>query len=298
MSTSASPNDRSLRRAFLLVLLAYLAALGTAWAVGGALRGQHPFAVAAWADLAATLVVFVFSLAFNNSSFYDIYWSVAPVPIVLYFAFHPSASGDPVRRALLVLLVTAWGARLTWNWVRTWQGLQHEDWRYVDLRQKTGVWYWVVSLTGLHLFPTLIVLLACVPLYPACTWHLKSFNALDILATLVTGGAIAVEALADQELYEFRRQSPHFGAVLERGLWRWSRHPNYFGEMSFWWGLALFGLAAGAYSFWTLAGAAAITAMFVFITIPMIERRMLGRRPAFIERMRRVSMIVPWPPKT
>ncbi|HEX2573936.1 MAG TPA: DUF1295 domain-containing protein [Polyangia bacterium] len=297
MSTTASPNDRSLRRAFLLVLIAYLVALAVAWAVAWVLRGHHPLAIVAWADLAATLVIFVFSLAFDNSSFYDIYWSVAPVPIVLYLAFHPDAGGDPIRRALLVLLVTAWGVRLTWNWIRTWQGLQHEDWRYIDLRHKTGAAYWLVSFTGLHLFPTLIVLLACVPLYPASTLRLTSFNALDLLATLVTGGAIALEALADQTLYEFRRQSPPAGAILDRGPWRWSRHPNYLGEMGFWWGLALFGLAARAPVLTTIAGAASITAMFVFITIPMIERRMLARRPAYAERIRRVSMVVPWPPK-
>ncbi|MEZ4374006.1 MAG: DUF1295 domain-containing protein [Polyangiaceae bacterium] len=87
------------------------------------------------------------------------------------------------------------------------------------------------------------------------------------------------------------------GRVLERGLWSWSRHPNYFGEMMFWWGLALFGLAGNAAAWWAVSGALAITLMFRLASIPMMEKRMVERRPGYEQVRARVSMLVPWPPK-
>lgn len=284
-------------RDFKWIGIAYAVALAAALGAGAWVDWQHPLAVALAADVAGTLAIFAFSVAFNNSSFYDAYWSAAPPPIALYFIWcaPPEASG--LRQLVVFALVSWWAVRLTWNWARGWGGLQHEDWRYVDLRRSSGGAYWLVSFVGLHLLPTLQVFLACLALYPALVAGTRPFGGLDLLAAAVTGGAIWLEMRADIELRRFRLTRPPAEAILATGVWAWSRHPNYFGEISFWWGLWLFGLAAAPAYWWTVIGPVAITLMFRFASLPLIETRMLSRRPAYAERQQRVSMVIPWPPR-
>ncbi|HEX7598570.1 MAG TPA: DUF1295 domain-containing protein, partial [Polyangia bacterium] len=137
--------DPHLGRDRARVALAYALALGAALAVGWSLRGRHPILVAALADLAATLVVFGFSVRYDNSSFYDPYWSVAPLPIAVYWAIAGEAA-PTLRQFLIILLVALWGVRLTGNWVARWRGVGDEDFRYREIRQKTGRMYWPASL--------------------------------------------------------------------------------------------------------------------------------------------------------
>jgi steroid 5-alpha reductase family enzyme len=282
---------------YAIVGFAYVVALLVASAVVQAVPASwHPLASLALADTAATLAVFVFSRAYDNTSVYDPYWSVAPVAIAGWLALGPGAArGLDARGALILTLVAAYGARLTWNWVRGWAGLTHEDWRYVGLREQTGRAYWLVSFAGLHFFPTVMVYLGCLPLYAALVEPSAPFGALDVLATAVTALAIAVEGVADNQLRAFRRTAPA-GAICDVGLWSWSRHPNYFGELSVWVGLWLFGAAAGA-PWWTGCGAAAMVVLFLGASIPMAERRSLARRPHYAEHQRRVSKLLPWPPR-
>jgi steroid 5-alpha reductase family enzyme len=254
-------------RSFLWVLAAYLAGLAAAFAaVRWVGPGASPLAVVAWADLAATLAVFVFSVIANNSSVYDPYWSVAPLVIAPWIAVAVGSGASTARQVLVVALVSAWGLRLTYHWTRNFTGLHHEDWRYVEFRQKVGRLYWLVSLAGLHLFPTVQVYLGCIPLLPALTSP-RPLGPLDALATLVTLGAVLVEAIADEQLRGFRRAKRGEDELMASGLWAYSRHPNYFGEVSFWWGLYLFALAADPAAWWTGAGALSITLMFALLTI-------------------------------
>ncbi len=281
---------------------AYAVAFAAAVATAVLLEGAHPLWIALAADVVATRVVFGFSLACDTSSVYDPYWSVAPVPLAIYFALQPLAAAalDTGRAALVLVLVSAWAVRLTYNFLRGWGGLDHEDWRYVDIREKTGRAYWPVSLLGIHLFPTLMVFAGCLPIYAAFTSGTRPLNLLDALAAAVTIAAIAIEAIADAQLRRFRLRTdrrPH--EILDSGLWAWSRHPNYFGEMLFWWGLWLFALAAGPGNAWTVAGAAAITLMFHVVSLRLLEARMLERRPHYAAHVRSVPAFVPyrWPRK-
>ena len=282
-------------KAFAWIAVAYATALAVALATGAWLDLASPLWTAFWADLAATLVVFGFSLAFRNSSFYDAYWSVAPIAIAAYWLGVASPEVPPLRQGVVAALVLAWGVRLTANWARGWQGLHHEDWRYVDLQRKTGRAYWLVSFSGLHVIPTLWVFGGCLALYPALAVGTRAAGALDFLAVLVTGTAIWLEYEADNELRRFRtapgRRSED---VLDTGLWALSRHPNYLGEMGFWWGLWLFGLAADPGWWWTVVGPLSITLMFRFASLPMIETRMLERRPErFAAYQQRTPMVIP-----
>jgi steroid 5-alpha reductase family enzyme len=154
-----------------------------------------------------------------------------------------------------------------------------------------------VSFGGIHLFPTAIVFAGCLPLWAALATGDRPLGALDALAAFVTLAGIAFEFFADNQLRRFRLSPSPPGAIHASGLWRWSRHPNYFGEILFWWGLALFGLAAAGFTWWIFAGAAAITALFVFVSLPLIETRMRERRPGWAAHASRVSLLLPLPPR-
>jgi steroid 5-alpha reductase family enzyme len=286
-------------RAYGYCALTYAAALIAGWAVANrlALAGEHPLWVALAADVAATLVVFAFSVGFDNSSLYDPYWSVAPPVLGAYFALQPmAASVNGARQILVLSLVVAWSVRLTYNFLRGWGGLRHEDWRYVEIRHKTGRAYWLVSLFGIQLFPTLFVFAGCLPLFAALAVGTRPLNAVDVIAAVMTVVAIAIEATADAQLRRFRTKPDRQpDEILETGLWAWSRHPNYFGEMLFWWGLFVFALASGPGQVWTGVGALAITCLFRFVSLRLLEARMLERRPGYAEHVRNLSAFVPWP---
>jgi steroid 5-alpha reductase family enzyme len=281
-------------RAFSWIAVAYLTAGAVALAVAISLRGEHPILVAGAADLAATVAVFGFSRAFRNSSFYDSYWSVAPIAIAVYWWLSaPEAGAGPLRALLVLTLVSLWGVRLTANWARGWRGLGHQDWRYANLQQQTGRTFWLVSFLGIHLFPTVVVFLGCLPLFPALAEPARPLGALDLAAAGLTGFAIWLEATADRQLRRFATAPHPPGEFLRSGLWAWCRHPNYLGEILFWWGLVAFSLAAGCAPWWVFVGAIAITVMFHLVSIPMIDRRMAESRPAYVDHAKRTSALLP-----
>jgi len=285
-------------RALQAISTAYVAALGFAIAVACAVPYEHPIAIVFAADVAATCAVFAFSFAFRNSSFYDPYWSVAPPVIAAWWWIGSEGSGGgDARRWLVLALVTIWAVRLTYNWARGWTGLDHEDWRYVDIQDKAGRAYWAVSFVGIHMLPTLWVFVGCLPLYVVMAEGVRPLGWLDGVAAFVTAGMIWIEARADKELFEFKGSERNRGQTLDTGLRRYARHPNYLGEMGFWWGLFLFGLAANPAWWWTILGAASITLMFRFVSLPMIEGRMSANRPDYAAYAARTSAVLPWPPR-
>ena len=176
---------------------------------------------------------------------------------------------------------------------RGWSGLDHEDWRYRDLRQQTGRWYWLVSFSGIHMFPTVQVFLGCLALYPALVTASPVLAPLDAIAAAVTMLGIVWETVADRQLYDYTQTRKEPGETFTEGLWSLSRHPNYFGEMTFWWGLYLFGLAANPDWWWTIVGPLAITVMFVLVSLPMIDNRMLASRPDYGRRIDQVPAVIP-----
>jgi steroid 5-alpha reductase family enzyme len=295
----------SKKRAFAVCIGTYLVAAAAAFGVGRVVNTLHPLWVAVIADLAATVTVFLFSMAFNNSSLYDPYWSVAPPVIALYWLLSSTSPAVALRVVPLFALLLVWSVRLTANWARRWQGIDHEDWRYAAFRERFRGLYWPVSFLGIHLFPTIVVFLGCMSLYAVLGASSRGLGILDAAATAVTALAVWIEATADRQLRRFlaRRSSAgsssegsEKGRICERGLWALSRHPNYFGEVLFWWGLYLFALAASPSSWWTLFGPLTMTALFVFVSVPMMDRHMLTRRPEYAQVMQVRSGLVPWFP--
>jgi steroid 5-alpha reductase family enzyme len=283
-------------RSFAFVTLAYAAALVAA---GSSLRffpaDWHPLVSLGAADVVATVVIFVFSVLANNTSVYDPYWSVVP-PIAAAWLIFRTGMEVPVRSWVVLALTSFYGVRLTWNWARGWTGLGHEDWRYSQFRGQLGKGYWPFSFFALHFFPTVMVWLGLLPLHAALVVPTSTFGALDVVAAIVGFGAVIIETVADEQLRNFRLAKRADGDICNVGLWAFSRHPNYFGEISFWVSLWLFGLAAGT-PYWGAAGAVAMVGLFAGASIPMAEKRSLTRRPHYAEHQKRVSMLVPWFPR-
>ena len=192
--------------------------------------------------------------------------------------------------------MTWWGVRLTYNWARSWPGLHHTDWRYLAMKEKAPALWFFSDLFGIHLFPTVEVLLALSGAWVALAQGASPLSWVDLVALIVTACAITIETVADQQLVAFAKVKRP-GEIIKSGLWAYSRHPNYFGELSFWWGLYLFGLAADPSYVWTIVGPLMMTAMFMGVSIPWMDRRSSERRPEYASHMKQVSGLVPWFPK-
>ena len=286
--------------AFAVVTACYLAAGVAALVTALLLRHHHPMTVAFVADLVATVVIFALSMVLANSSLYDPYWSVAPpVVAVAFAAVSPAdlATGATVRQVVVIALVLVWAVRLTGNWAIGWHGLTQEDWRYVMMRDDTHgrLPWWLVSFVGVQLVPTLVVFVGLLPLWPALGAPRHSFNVLDVVALLIAAAAIAVETIADNQMRAFARHGDNRGRTIDVGLWSRSRHPNYLGEISFWCGLYLFGLAADPHWWWTVAGPVVMVLLFQVVSIPMMEDRSLQRRPDYTDYQARVPKLLPLP---
>ncbi len=285
-------------RALLLVSLAYLTALGAAWATVSYAPIETLLYRTLAADLVATVVIFGWSVAYDNSSFYDAYWSVIPIAVVSYWIFLADASVPALRTAAIFAVVLVWGGRLTFNWARGWSGLDHEDWRYVDFRVRSPRFYWAISFGGIHLFPTLIVFAGLAAVFPALVRSGRAPGLIDLLALAVGIGGIGLEWLADRQLHRFVAGEKQPGETLRSGLWRYSRHPNYLGEMLIWWSFFLFGLAADPeWAKWAVLAPLAMSAMFLFVSIPLLEKRSLERRANYQQVIDETSMLIPLPPR-
>jgi steroid 5-alpha reductase family enzyme len=273
----------------LIILLVYLAAGFLAVLV---FRLNHSPSLL-WriflADISATFFVYLAGLPLQNASVYDPYWSVAPVFLLAMLAGH--VQSITTGEILLLVAVGFWGVRLTANWLVTFRNLLHQDWRYDYYKKTYPVWYPLISLFGIHLFPTLVVFAALVP----AILYLKDgrSNILTAAGFAVCLIATALELFADAQLHAFQRENQDRSRVIRSGLWRICRHPNYLGEILMWWGVSLFLISVRPDLWWTGTGALVNTLMFLFISVPLAEKRMLAYKPAFEEYARAVPMLLP-----
>jgi len=238
------------------------------------------------ADVAATVLTFLFSLIFQNASVYDPYWSVQPPVILVAFAAGRALTPFGI---LLLVAVSFWGIRLTANWAYTFRGLLHQDWRYTMLRERTGVFYPLINFVGIHLVPTLVVYGCILPGVYAIRAGLQG-NAVSVLFLCLSLGAAVLQGTADVQMHQFRRHRD--GSFIRRGLWRYSRHPNYLGEILMWWGVGLAVVAAAPQAWWLLAGAVANTVLFFAVSIPMADARQ-SRKEGFAAYKKETRMLLP-----
>ena len=238
------------------------------------------------ADVAATVLTFMFSLIFRNASVYDPYWSVQPIVILLAFAI-----GKPMafHQLLLLICVCFWGVRLTANWAYTFHGMTHQDWRYTMLKEKTGKFYPVINFIGIHMVPTLVVYGCTVPAVYAFL-HTGHWNIGSILFFCLSVGAATLQGIADIQMHRFRKNRT--GTFNRVGLWKYSRHPNYLGEILMWWGVALAVICVHPASWYLCAGAVANTALFLAVSIPLADNNQ-AKKPGFAEYKKQTRMLLP-----
>ncbi len=240
------------------------------------------------ADIAATVFVFIFSLIFKNASVYDPYWSVQPIVILVAYAIITSPSAANLLPLIAVLI---WGVRLTANWAYTFRGLSYQDWRYTMLAQKTGRWYIFVNFLGIHLVPTLVVYGCVLPaVFTYMATPAPTFNAGSIIFFCVSIAAVVLQGASDIQMHIFRKN--HSGGFISNGLWKYSRHPNYLGEIIMWWGIALAAVCIMPTRWWLMGGALANTLMFLFISIPLADGHQ-SRKDGFIRYKENTRMLLP-----
>lgn len=219
----------------------------------------------------------------------------APWAVLSLVGEAPGEAWTP-RQVAVAVVVGVWAVRLTANWARDWPGLHHEDWRYAKLYAEWPLPRPLTMILGVQVFPTVVVWLGCLPLFPALVLGGGRLGPLDGLALVVGLTASVLELVADEQMRAFRRRA-RSGEVMDRGLWRWSRHPNYFGEILFWVSLWLFALAAAPGWWWTGVGALAMVLMFVLASVPMLDERSRQRRPGFAAYAARTPALIPRPPR-
>lgn len=239
------------------------------------------------ADVVATLIVWGWGLVYENVSVYDPYWSVAPPIIFTAWAAWKGILNLPV--AMLLTAVWLWGIRLTWNWAYTFKGLGHEDWRYTKYRMvQKPLLFQLTNLFGLNMMPTLLVF-ACMLPGLGLFGSSAPTTAVTWLGFAICLVAVTIELAADTTSHRFRDEHP--GEICEEGLWRNGRHPNYCGEMSFWWGVWVMYASLEGID-WLILAPIAMSALFLFISIPMMEKRQLANKPGYAEYRERTRLLI------
>lgn len=239
-----------------------------------------------WADVLATVIVWLFGLLYENVSVYDPYWSVFPPVAFLLWAFYTHIWSLPV--VLLLVASWYWGWRLTRNWFITFKGMAHEDWRYTKYRSLHPLLFHLINLFGLNMVPTLVVFGAMLP-------GLKLFeiaataNVLTFFGCIVCIASATIQLIADKQIHDFRAANP--GRCCNVGLWKHGRHPNYFGEIQFWWGIWIMYASLQGFD-WFICGPIAMTALFLGISVPLMEKRQMQNKPGYAEYRKQTRMLI------
>ena len=242
------------------------------------------------ADVVSTIFVFSFSVVFRNASVYDPYWSVQPIVILVCFAWHYKLTSASI---LLLISIIFWGIRLTGNWAYVFGGLNHQDWRYTKLKEDNGKLYPLINFAGIHMVPTLIVYMCTLPAVYVVITELDA-NAGSYIGMAVCIGAATLQLVADTQMHKYRKSGEH--GLIRTGLWKYARHPNYLGEISMWWGVAIQAVSVMPDRWWLIAGAVLNTILFFTVSIPMADKRQ-SKKPGYAEYKKSTRSLLPIPKK-
>jgi steroid 5-alpha reductase family enzyme len=237
----------------------------------------------------------VFSVARKDAGVADIFWGLGFV-IVAWGTFF-LGDGYLGRRTLLAILTSIWGLRLAIHiLVRNWG--EPEDRRYQAMRRAKGKRFWYMSLYSIFGIQGLLLWIISLGIQVGGASPLPDrWTGLDSLGTFVWAVGFIFEATADWQLSQFKADPNNKGKVMNRGLWAYSRHPNYFGESLIWWGLFLISIS-NLGSFWTIISPATITFLLLKVSgVRLLEKTIKKRRPEYEEYIRNTSAFIPWFPK-
>ncbi len=255
--------------------------------------GMNDYFAILLADVAATVIVWASGVVLRTASAYDPYWSIQT--LVIYLSLLIKNNNWHVGTVLLLVALILYSARLTMNFIIGFHSLGYVDWRYKMLKEKSGKFYQVVNLLGICMFPTIVVYLATLPVIAYA--GIPEFAILDIIGLSIIVLGTFLEFIADTQMKAFVKIRKDRSEVLNKGVWRYSRHPNYLGEISIWFGVALT-LILSHFNYWYfIVGAVVNLLMFIFISIPMEERHFKAYKPDYEQYKKETHMLLILPKK-
>jgi steroid 5-alpha reductase family enzyme len=248
----------------------------------------HTYLYGLAAITALVIATWVASIVKRDVSIVDSLWSILFLAAAIVYAHQIGGA----RAQLMLALVTVWSLRLfIYLTVRNWG--EPEDYRYQKIRANNQPNFAFKSLYIVFLLQGLLAWIVSLPLL-AATGGAQSIGVLDYLGAAVVLFGVIFEAVADNQLARFKRDPSNRGKVLDTGLWRYSRHPNYFGECCVWWGFYLFALAAGGW--WSIVGPLLMTVLLLKVSgVAMLERDIGKRRPEYQRYIETTNAFIPGP---
>lgn len=240
-------------------------------------------------------LLWVWSVIIKNASIVDLFWGAGFVIANAYYFFAPGEYFT--RQIILFVLVTIWGLRLSiyLSFRNIGKG---EDYRYQEFRKKYGhERYWWFSYFQVFLLQGVLLMLISLPLLGSqYNTENNNINFLDYLAIAVWVIGFLFEAGGDFQLTKFKKNPANKGKVLDTGFWKYTRHPNYFGDAFVWWAYALFAIAAGSY--WTIIGSVIMTLLLIKVSgVALLEKKLKSAKPEYKEYIRKTNSFIPWFPK-
>lgn len=238
-------------------------------------------------DVVATVVTFVFSVILKNSSVYDAYWSLTPMVMSIWLFFVEKSFS--LYHILFLIVFNVWSVRLTLNWVSVFTDFSYEDWRYRKFRDETNRLLWpIVNFFGIHMMPTILVFLGMLPMFiiAECDVDYKIIPGLLIILI-----GVLFEHFSDRAMHDFLSRK-EAGKVCTEGLWKYSRHPNYLGEITVWLGVYVAMLPYAASMWYFGAGFVAVALLFNVVSIPLMEKRQIARRPEYGKYIKTTSRLL------
>jgi steroid 5-alpha reductase family enzyme len=247
------------------------------------------------AVLALFFVLWLVSLKLRDASIVDMVWGAGFV-LIAWIAYF-TGGGAPSRRVLMTTMVTLWGLRLSGYLMRRNLG-KGEDYRYQAMRRQHGERFPLVSLLQVFVLQAFVMWLVSMPVQAAqAAAQPITLGWLDILGLCVWAVGLFFEAVGDAQLARFKSNPQNDGKVMDRGLWRYTRHPNYFGDFMVWWGIYFVALSTLT-AWWTIIGPALMSFFLMRVSgVPLLEKSLRAKRPDYEAYIKRTSAFFPRMPK-
>jgi steroid 5-alpha reductase family enzyme len=253
------------------------------------------FYQAALITLALVTLLWIWSVFIKNVSIVDIYWGFGFVVVNAFYAF---MSGElNARKILMLTLVGIWGLRLSIYLAYRNIG-KGEDFRYQEFRRNYGPKrYWWFSYFQTFLLQGTLIMIVSLPLLGInSSTSTGTLNVLDYIGVLVWLIGFTFEAGGDFQLARFKSNDKNKGNVLNTGFWKYTRHPNYFGDSAVWWAYAIFSIAAGSY--WQIIGSIIMTLLIIKISgVSLLEKTLKKTKPQYSDYIQKTNSFFPWLPK-
>lgn len=241
-------------------------------------------------NIVSTIVIWIIGIFFKSASVYDPYWSIQTP--VIYLCLLIKYQNFNLGNILFFLAILFWAIRLTYNFIKGFNDISYIDWRYKKIKETTKRYYQIVSLLGIHLVPTLVVFFASIPSFYYVIFN-NNFSFINLIGIAIMILGTLLELISDKNMHEFKKIRKSNKEIINIGLWKYSRHPNYLGEILFWYGVALTYILSNMYHYYVILGAILNTLLFLFISIPLAENNLRTYKENYNEYKQNTRMLLP-----